>query len=105
MLYTRIYDIIKRLSHLKVKLTDLKKTDIENIKRIIVEIGGTMIPLALIFEQLGFQGITGIEWGMLGGAISTIGIEMGYQVQKIGRSIFLIKKRHDAEVKKNAEKK
>jgi hypothetical protein len=88
-----------------LKLKDLTKTDIDNIKRVIMEIGGTMIPLSLIFSNLGFQGITGVEWGVLSGAISTVGIEMGYQVQKIGRSIFLIKKRHDEEVKKSAKKK
>jgi len=90
---------------LKIKLVDLKKTDIDNIKRVIMEVGGTMIPLTLIFQELGFQGVTGVEWGILSGAISTVGIEMGYQLQRIGRSIFLIKKRHDMEVKKDAEKK
>jgi hypothetical protein len=86
-------------------LTDLKKTDIDNIKRVIVEIGGTMIPLTLIFSNLGFQGVTGVEWGLLSGTISTVGIEMGYQVQRIGRLMFLVKKRHDKEVKTNAKKK
>ena len=89
---------------MKIKLVDLKKTDIDNIKRVITEVGGTMIPLALIFQELGFQGVTGVEWGILSGAISTVGMEMGYQLERIGRSIFLIRKRHEGG-DKNAEKK
>ena len=101
-IYLNVF-LYQRLSHLKVKLIDLQKTYIGNIKRVITEIGGTMIPLTLIFQQLGFQGATGVEWGILSGAISTIGIEMGYQVQRIGRSIFLVKERQ-GEGDKDAEK-
>lgn len=63
-----------------------------------------MIPLTLIFEELGFQGVTGLEWGILSGIISTVGIELGYEVEKIGRTIFLTKGRHkrgDKDAKKD----
>jgi len=106
-IYIHLYSFIficNKAVALKIKLVDLKKTDIDNIKRVITEVGGTMIPLALIFQELGFQGVTGVEWGILSGAISTVGMEMGYQLERIGRSIFLIRKRHEGG-DKNAEKK
>ena len=40
---------------------ELGKIDIHAIKRLIVEVGSPIIPLTLIFEGLGFQGVTGIE--------------------------------------------
>jgi len=74
---------------LRVKLADV---DIEAIKRVIIETGSPIIPLTLIFEALGFPGATGIEWGILAGAITATATELGYQVQKIGRSIILVQK-------------
>jgi len=73
---------------LKVKLTDV---DVEAIKRVIIETGSPIIPFTLIFQALGFPGATGIEWGILAGAITATATELGYQVQKIGRSIILVR--------------
>jgi hypothetical protein len=84
-----------------VKKVELDKIDIHAIKRLIVEIGSPIIPLTLIFEGLGFQGVTGIEWGILAGAVSALATELGYRVQKMGRSIILIKHTLDSAPKKD----
>ena len=82
----------------KVKLD---RIDIHAIKRLIVEVGSPIIPLTLIFEGLGFKGVTGIEWGILAGAVSALATELDYKVQKIGRSIILIKHTLDSTPKKD----
>lgn len=51
-----------------------------------------MIPMSLLFEQLGYTGITGIYWGILMGVISGLAIEMGYEITKFGSQIVLTKK-------------
>jgi hypothetical protein len=73
-----------------VKKVELTKIDTNSIKKLLVELGSPIIPLTLIFESLGFKGVTGIDWGILAGAISAIAIELGYKVEKVGRSIILI---------------
>ena len=86
-----------------MKRVELDKIDIHAIKRLIVEIGSPIIPLTLIFEGLGFKGVTGIEWGILAGAVSALATELDYKVQKIGRSIILIKHTLDSTPKKVAQ--
>jgi hypothetical protein len=83
-----------------LKKVELDKLDIHAIKDLILEIGSPIIPLTLIFEGLGFKGVTGIEWGILAGAISALAAELGYKVQKMGRSIILIKHALDSTSKK-----
>jgi hypothetical protein len=73
-----------------VKKVELNKIDANLIKKLLIEIGSPIIPLTLIFEGLGFKGVTGIDWGILAGAVSAIAIELGYKVEKVGRSIILI---------------
>jgi len=82
----------------KVKLD---RIDIHAIKRLIVEVGSPIIPLTLIFKGLGFQGVTGIEWGILAGAVSALATELGYKVQKMGRSVMLVKHTLDLTPKKD----
>ena len=72
---------------------ELDKIDAPSIKKKLVEIGSPIIPLTLIFEGLGFSGVTGIEWGMLAGAVSALAIDLGYRVERVGRSIVLIKQK------------
>ena len=55
-----------------VKKVELDKIDAHSIKKLLIEIGSPIIPLALVFEGLGFSGVTGIEWGILAGA--TVGL-------------------------------
>jgi len=78
-----------------VKKVELDKIDAHSIKKLLIEIGSPIIPLTLIFEGLGFQGVTGIEWGILAGAISALAIELGYKVERVGRSIVLIQRKED----------
>ena len=78
-----------------VKKVELDKIDTGSIKKLIIEIGSPIIPLTLIFEDLGFRGVTGIEWGMLAGAVSALAIELGYKVERVGRSIVLIQRKED----------
>jgi hypothetical protein len=59
---------------------------------LLLELGSPIIPLTLVFESLGFKGVTGIEWGMLAGAVSVMATELGYRVEKIGRSIIFIRR-------------
>jgi hypothetical protein len=73
-----------------VKRVELSKIDTNSIKKLLTEIGSPIIPLTLIFESLGFRGVTGIDWGILAGAVSALAIELGYKVEKVGRSIILI---------------
>jgi len=73
-----------------VKKVELTKIDTNLIKKLLVELGSPIIPLTIIFESLGFKGVTGIDWGILAGAVSAIAIELGYKVEKVGRSIILI---------------
>jgi len=78
-----------------VKKVELDKIDTHSIKKLLIEIGSPIIPLTLIFKGLGFQGITGVEWGMLAGAVSALAIELGYKVERVGRSIVLIQRKED----------
>ena len=73
-----------------VKKVELNKIDANLIKKLLIELGSPIIPLTLIFEGLGFKGVTGIDWGILAGAVSALAIELGYKVEKVGRSIILI---------------
>ena len=68
---------------------NLEKIDSNSIKKVLIEMGSPIIPLSLIFQALGFGGVTGLQWGILAGAISVLAIELGYKVEKVGRSIVL----------------
>ena len=72
---------------------DLQKIDTGSIKRVLTELGSPIIPLTLVFESLGYGGATGLEWGILAGAVSALAIELGYEVRRMGRSIVLVKRR------------
>lgn len=72
---------------------ELDKIDAPSIRKKLVEIGSPIIPLTLIFEGLGFSGVTGVEWGILAGAVSALAIDLGYRVERVGRSIVLIKQK------------
>ena len=78
-----------------VKKVELNKIDAHSIKKLLIEIGSPIIPLTLVFESLGFSGVTGVEWGILAGAVSALAIELGYKVERVGRSIVLIQRKED----------
>jgi hypothetical protein len=87
------YSLIKRCAD-TVKKVELNKIDAASIKKALIELGSPIIPLTLVFESLGFKGITGIDWGILAGAVSVLAIELGYRVEKIGRSIIFIREKY-----------
>ena len=92
---TNIFNI---LMSRKLRIVDLDEEHINTIRRVITEIGGPVIPLTLVFEGLGYTGVTGLEWGIITGIISAVAVELGYRIQKISRSIILVKE-HQGEKK------
>jgi len=81
---------------------ELSRIDTNSIKRLLVEIGSPIIPLTLVFEALGFNGVTGIDWGILAGAVSALAIELGYKVERVGRSIVLVQRKENLTKSKSA---
>jgi hypothetical protein len=63
----------------------------KRIKRVLVEFGSPIVPMSVVFEYLGFSGITGIFYGILLGAVSMVAVELGYELVKLG-TIWVIKK-------------
>lgn len=78
-----------------MKKVELSRIDTNSIKRLLIEIGSPIIPLTLVFEALGFNGVTGIDWGILAGAVSALAIELGYKVERVGRSIVLVQRKEN----------
>lgn len=81
---------------------ELSRIDTNSIKRLLIEIGSPIIPLTLVFEALGFSGVTGIDWGILAGAVSALAIELGYKVERVGRSIVLVQRKENLTKSKSA---
>jgi len=73
----------------KVDLTKIDKETIEKIKRVIIEFGAPIIPFTMLFQALGLNGITGVDYAALSGLITACAVELGYQVEKVGRFIIL----------------
>jgi len=85
-----------------LKKVELSRIDTNSIKRLLIEIGSPIIPLTLVFEALGFSGVTGIDWGILAGAVSALAIELGYKVERVGRSIVLVQRKENLTKSKSA---
>jgi hypothetical protein len=85
-----------------LKKVELSRIDTNSIKRLLIEIGSPIIPLTLVFEALGFNGVTGIDWGILAGAVSALAIELGYKVERVGRSIVLVQRKENLIKSKSA---
>lgn len=85
-----------------MKKVELSRIDTNSIKRLLIEIGSPIIPLTLVFEALGFSGVTGIDWGILAGAVSALAIELGYKVERVGRSIVLVQRKENLTKSKSA---
>lgn len=85
-----------------MKKVELSGIDTNSIKRLLMEIGSPIIPLTLVFRALGFSGVTGIDWGILAGAVSALAIELGYKVERVGRSIVLVQRKENLTKSKSA---
>jgi hypothetical protein len=88
--YIQLYSVLEPMMEKEKRKVELNRIDVDSIKKLIIEIGSPIIPLTLVFQGLGFGGVTGIEWGILAGAVSALATELGYKVERIGRSIMLV---------------
>jgi hypothetical protein len=61
------------------------------IKDLLVHMGATVVPLTVVFEALGYTGLTGLGWGILSATIASVADELGYEVRVIGARYFLMK--------------
>jgi len=68
-------------------LLTLKKKLVSTLKRSPEPV----IALSAIFETLGYTGLTGIGWGILGGFVVSVAMELGYEVRQIGGRYILFK--------------
>jgi len=78
---------MKRLS-----VFDINEQFIETVRRVIQSFSTPIIPFTSIFEMLGYTGITGHNHTRLVVVIAVCGVEMGFKVEKLGRSLVLILK-------------
>jgi hypothetical protein len=79
----------------KLDLTKIDKETIEKIKRVIIEFGAPIIPLTFLFQILGYSGVVGVDYAALSGLITACAVELGYQVERVGRFIVLRKKQKE----------
>jgi len=69
---------------------DIDEQFIKIVRHVIQSFGTPVIPFTLIFEALGFSGLTGNSHTLLSTVIAVCGVEMGFKVEKFGRSLVLI---------------
>ena len=50
-----------------MKRAKLDKMGTHSIKKLLIEIGSSIIPFTLVFKALGFKGVAGLNWGILAG--------------------------------------
>ena len=65
--------------------------------------GATVIPLTVVFEALGYTGLTGLGWGILSATIASVADELGYEIRLIGARYFLMKKEQQQVVQRSPE--
>ena len=89
----------------KQKKPEINKALVNHVKRILLETGTPMIPMSLLFEQLGYTGLQGIYWGILSGVVSALAVELGFEVSKFGSQIVLKKPNTNSLEKESSDKK
>ena len=89
----------------KQKKPEINKALVNRVKRILLETGTPMIPMSLLFEQLGYTGLQGIYWGILSGVVSALAVELGFEVSKFGSQIVLKKPDTNSLEKESSDKK
>jgi hypothetical protein len=89
----------------KQKKPEINKALVNRVKRILLETGAPMIPMSLLFEQLGYTGLQGIYWGILSGVVSALAVELGFEVSKFGSQIVLKKPDTNSLEKESSDKK
>jgi hypothetical protein len=76
----------------KLNVSDIDEQFVKVVKHVIQSFGTPVIPFTSIFEALGFSGLTGNSHTLLSAVIAVCGVEMGFQVRKIGKSLILVSK-------------
>jgi hypothetical protein len=64
---------------------------IKTVKQTIKSFGVQVIPFTSILKALGYTRLTGNSHTLLTTVIAVCGVEMGFKVVKIGRSLVLLK--------------
>ncbi len=75
------------------------------IKNLVVHMGASVIPLTVVFEALGYTGLTGLGWGILSATIASVADELGYEIRLVGSRYFLMKEERRQLDQRNAAKK
>jgi hypothetical protein len=70
---------------------EINKVLVNRIKRILLEVGAPMIPMSVLFAELGYTGLQGIYYTILAGVIEGLAIELGFEITKFGSQIVLKK--------------
>jgi hypothetical protein len=68
---------------------------IETVKQTIKSFGAQVIPFTSILKALGYTGLTGNSHTLLSAVIAVCGVEMGFKVEKIGKSLVLVLKKRN----------
>jgi hypothetical protein len=63
-----------------------------------------MIPMSVLFAELGYTGLQGIYWGILSGVVSALAVELGFEVSKFGSQIVLKKPDTNPQNKEGSDK-
>ena len=66
---------------------------VKTVKQTIKSINASVIPFTSIFKALGYTKLTGNSHTFLTAVIAVCGVEMGFKVEKLGRSLVLISRK------------
>jgi len=72
---------------------DINEQFIKTVKHVIQSFSTQIVPFTLIFEALGYSGLTGNSHTLLSAVIAVCAVEMGFRVEKLGRSLCIVSKR------------
>ena len=79
----------------KLSVQNIDEQFIKIVKHVIQSFSTPVISFTSIFEALGFRGLTGNSHTLLSAVIAVCGVEMGFKVEKLGRSLVLVLKKRN----------
>jgi hypothetical protein len=82
----------------RLSILDVDEQFIKMVKHVIKSFGTPVIPFTSIFEALGFSGLTGNSHTLLSAVIAVCAVEMGFRVEKLGRSLVLVLKKEGGNI-------
>jgi hypothetical protein len=77
----------------KLSVPNIDEQFIKMVRHVIQSFSAPVIPFTSIFEALGYRGATGNSHTLLSAVIAVCGVEMGFKVEKLGRSLVLVLKK------------